>query len=87
MKIELLDWRGNPITEGCTIVYPVTYGSTLYVREAVVQEIIDTGKTDYNGEQLLMLRVQPTADTSYGTLTNNQKIVSLHSLSRVTVVT
>jgi len=34
-----LDWRGNPITVGCTVVYPAQVRNRVWMNEAEVVEI------------------------------------------------
>ena len=40
--IQLLDWRGNTYTVGDTVIYTVAQGNNPVMREAVVEDIIET---------------------------------------------
>lgn len=40
MEREILDWRGTPITVGCSIVWAVSHSSSISVNEGIVLELL-----------------------------------------------
>lgn len=75
MKYE--DFRGEPIREGSRIVYAVSQGSTVEMRQAEVLDIVDE-----DGSFRLKVEAQitqPSGDTE-------SKIVFLSRVDRVAVV-
>ncbi len=68
------DWRGTPIEEGSTVVYPGRVSSALWMNEAKVVEVQD-GR----------LKVHRTARSRRGWGTTD-KVTYLTAIDRVTVV-
>jgi len=44
----MLDFVGNPITPGCTVVYPVRRGSAMWLARINVTQVRDDGISGYN---------------------------------------
>lgn len=42
---EPLDFLGQPITEHCTIVYPVRQGSSMWLQKMKVSQVVKTGES------------------------------------------
>lgn len=85
---DLRDWRGTPIEIGSTIVYPGRHGSSMWMVEGKVRNIvminfyaIHTGaKPDYH------LIVVPTSQSAYWGSRDDRKAVTIFRTDRVTVV-
>jgi hypothetical protein len=71
--MQLTDWRGTPITVGCTIIYSNHMGRRTEVTEGTVQEIQE-------GE----LIVSPTRNTQGKILAC--RVVHITAVGRVTVL-
>lgn len=81
---ELLDWRGTPIDEGATIVYPGRSGSALWMVEAKV-DLIEYKEYEYGyrkGRLYPVLRV-----TRAGSDRSKAGTSRITAVDRVTVVT
>lgn len=68
------DWRGREITVGCTIIYPCRVSSSVWLNEAVVEEV--------HSNKLI---VAPTRSTHRWRASTGRS-VTLTALERVTVV-
>lgn len=83
--VELKDFRGTPITVGSVIVYPGRQSSSLWMTEAVVEEIIT--RTSWNDREVPALRVRPTLTTGYPEIPDSGgKIVVIEQVGRIVVV-
>lgn len=77
---QIRDWRGTPIVVGSVVVYPGRYGSTMWMSEAEVIEILERD-TWPNGKHTAV-KVRRIRD-NYG---DAESTSYLTALSRVTVV-
>lgn len=86
MNEELKDWRGTPITAGCTIVYPGRASSSMWMNEGTVKEINVKLVSRWNGdpERVTTLTVVRTRTTGYGAIKSQP--YTIDSVDRVTVV-
>lgn len=76
------DWRGTPIREGCTIVYPGRNGGLLWMTEAIVEEIEEVDLLF--GISKPVLKVRRTLTTKNDS--KSGRLTTITALDRVTVV-
>lgn len=69
---SLTDYMGHPIKVGCTIIYPVRRGSSMWLSQLRVQRIVDNdgGKAPY-----------------LAGFNNEGRRINIHNLKNVVVVT
>lgn len=82
-KPFLKDWRGHNIIPGCIITYPCRQGSSLWVQEAVVEDVVVEQIYDWSAETHTVVYVQGTGRGSY---LAHQRRVKITTLSRITVM-
>jgi hypothetical protein len=82
MEHELTDWRGTPIRPGATIVYPARQGSSLWLTEAEVVEIVHREDTETPGLRVRRLHVGGWRG-QYG---DQRSTAVVYKLDNVTVV-
>jgi hypothetical protein len=63
---ELLDWRGNPINVGDTVVYPGRQSSLVWMNEGIVVEIKEKEISPYNKNTRLVVGVKPLCESRHG---------------------
>lgn len=70
------DWRGNKVTVGTRIVYPVAVSNRAYIKEGIVREFVPTGKG-------YRVKVDPVGSSSGWA---NQNIAYIQNIRNVTAV-
>lgn len=70
------DWRGTDVVVGSRVTYPVRFSSSMYVVEAEVREVFESGG----------LRVRRLRSSGWRGADIAQKDVSLTALANVTVI-
>lgn len=79
---ELKDWRGTPIAEGSTVVYPGRHSSSLWLTEGTVRAI-SYGEPDWRGNPRPRLLVDVVRTSGYRS-TNRPALLT--NVNMVTVV-
>ena len=79
------DWRGTPITVGSRIVYPGRYGSSMWISESIVDEVIETEEERY-GRTVKVERLKVTKIRKGRVLLKMPKQSTITRVDRVTVV-
>lgn len=86
-SVMVKDWRGRELAVGDHIVYPVRYGSRVYLSEARINDILVI--SDSNDEDTVQLKVTRIAESGYdyfGDGRIKQTETTISALDRVTKV-
>lgn len=81
--MDLKDWRGTPIHVGSTVTYAVKQSSSVYVNEAVVEEITEerTRRMSLAPQPFLVVKGTGRGSSNWRAHTKRVKLTSLKTVT------